>query len=99
LSFDLSDERSRTAAKTFELVVNGERAAKEASARGHSTEAEMALYIVHGLLHNFGFDDSTKVKAKKMHETEDEILREFGYGLIYNKSIRAQVHKRKECCD
>ena len=78
----------RTAAKIFELVVNGERAVKEAKTRGHSPQAELALYVVHGLLHNLGFDDSTKTEAKKMHETEDEILQQLGYGLVYNKGKR-----------
>jgi probable rRNA maturation factor len=82
-------EPGRTAGKIFELVVNGEMAAKEANVRGHSTEAELALYITHGLLHNIGFDDSTQAEAKKMHETEDEILQQLGYGLIYNKSKKA----------
>lgn len=87
LSFDLSDERSRSkATKLFELVVNGERAQKEAKLRGHSGEAELALYITHGLLHNLGFDDGTKAEAKKMHDTEDEILQQLGYGLVYNKN-------------
>jgi probable rRNA maturation factor len=81
------------ARKIFELVVNGEKAVKEAKIRGHSTEAELALYVTHGLLHNMGFDDATKAGAKKMHDTEDEILQELGYGLVYNKSIRAQGHK------
>jgi probable rRNA maturation factor len=85
---------SRTRAhKIFELVVNGERAVKEAKIRGHSTETELALYVTHGLLHNLGFDDATKAGAKKMHETEDEILQELGYGLVYNKGTRAQEHK------
>ena len=81
LSFDLSDNDKR---KLFELVVNGEMAVREAKRRGHSPEAELALYITHGLLHNLGFDDSTQRKAKKMHETEDEILQQFGYGFVYN---------------
>ena len=80
--------RECSAAKIFELVVNGERAAKEANVRGHSSEAELALYVVHGLLHNLGFDDATEAKAKKMHETEDDILQELGYGLVYNKGKR-----------
>jgi probable rRNA maturation factor len=84
----------RSAAKIFELVVNGEKALKEANARGHSGESELVLYVVHGLLHNLGFDDATEAKAKKMHETEDEILQELGYGLVYNKSKRApKEHK------
>ena len=86
LSFDLSDDQSSESGKSFELVVNGELALKEADLRGHSSEAELALYITHGLLHNLGFDDSTQNQAKKMRDTEDEILQQFGYGLVYNKS-------------
>ncbi len=86
---------SRTKArKIFELAVNGEKAVKESKIRGHSAEAELALYVTHGLLHNMGFDDATKAGAKKMHETEDEILQELGYGLVYNKGTRAQEHKK-----
>lgn len=92
LSFDLSDpatpgvsEQASQAGKSFELVVNGELALKEADLRGHIAEAELALYITHGLLHNLGFDDATQSQAKKMHNTEDEILQQFGYGLVYNK--------------
>jgi len=86
LSFDLSDDEK--GGKIFDLIVNGEMAVRQANKRGHSSEAELALYITHGLLHNLGFDDSTKSRARKMHETEDEILQEFGYGIVYNKSIR-----------
>jgi len=81
-------EPGRSSPKIFELVVNGEMAVKEANLRGHCGEAELALYITHGLLHNLGFDDSTKAQAKKMHDTEDEILQQFGYGLVYNKGKR-----------
>jgi len=84
LSFDLSDDLE--SGKTFELLVNGELAVKEAGLRGHSGEAELALYITHGLLHNLGLDDRTQNQAKRIHKTEDEILQQFGYGLVYNKS-------------
>jgi len=88
LSFNLSDNDTEGGSKSFELVVNGEMAVKEANLRGHSNEAELALYITHGLLHNLGFDDSTQEQAKKMHDTEDEILQQLGYGLVYNKGTR-----------
>ena len=84
LSFDLSGDKPLETGKSFELVVNGEKAVKEARLRGHSSEAELALYVTHGLLHNLGFDDSAPKKAKKMHDTEDEILQQLGYGLVYN---------------
>jgi len=74
--------------KLLELVVNAESAVKEAKLRGHSSETELALYITHGLLHNLGFDDSQRAKAKKMHKTEDEILQQLGFGLVYNKNDR-----------
>ena len=90
LSFDLSDDKKGL--KIFDLIVNGEMAARQANLRGHSSEAELALYITHGLLHNLGFDDSAKSQARKMHETEDEILQEFGYGLVYNKDTRPKEH-------
>ena len=82
LSFDLSDSDTE---KEFEIVANGELAQREAALRGHSPEAELALYITHGLLHNLGFDDSTGVKAEHMHRTEDEILELLGYGPVYNR--------------
>jgi probable rRNA maturation factor len=89
LSFDLSDAKGPQSPKLFELIVNGEMAVRQANSRGHSSKAELALYITHGLLHNHGFDDSTDGKAKKMHDMEDKILQHLGYGLVYNKNIKA----------
>ena len=83
LSFDLSSPSDSQ--KIFELIINAEMAIREAYLRGHSGESELALYITHGLLHNLGFDDSTEQQAEKMHQTEDEILQQQGYGLVYNK--------------
>jgi probable rRNA maturation factor len=80
LSFNLSDNKK----SSFELVVNGEMAVRQAKLRGHSSEAELALYITHGLLHHLGFNDSTKKQAEKMHNAEDKILQQLGYGPIYN---------------
>jgi probable rRNA maturation factor len=101
LSFDLSDDRLGSESggngrgrkkiaggRLFELVVNGEMAVRQARRRGHSPEAELALYTVHGLLHNLGFDDSTEGKARRMHRTEDEILQDEGYGLVYDTEGR-----------
>ena len=108
LSFDLSDdEKSKIESlsraeprdrksKIFDLVVNGEMAVRQADLRGHSSEAELALYITHGLLHNLGFDDHTSDQARTMHDTEDEILQQMGYGFVYNRNVRAQGHESTE---
>jgi probable rRNA maturation factor len=83
-SFDLSDDPSARSNRVFEIVVNGEKARQESQRRGHSAEAELALYVTHGMLHNLGFDDITEDQSEKMHAREDEILQHFGYGVVYN---------------
>lgn len=88
LSFDLSDGKQPQSSRLFELIVNGQMAVRQANRRDHPPEAELALYITHGLLHNLGFDDSTETKAKKMHDMEDKILQQLGYGLVYNKNTK-----------
>ena len=85
LSFDLSDKKSADAPRLFELVINGEMAVTQSGLRGHSSRAELALYVTHGLLHQLGFTDATPAQARKMHNTEDEILQNLGYGPVYHK--------------
>jgi probable rRNA maturation factor len=79
ISFDVSDD----CGTVFDIIVNSELARRQAKLRGHSFEAELMLYILHGLLHQLGFDDMTVRKAAKMHRTENEILENFGYGAVY----------------
>ena len=89
LSFDLSGDGEDV--KTFELMVNAEMAGRQAELRGHSSEAELALYITHGLLHNLGFDDGVDAEAVKMHSVEDEILEQQGFGFVYNRGVDGEV--------
>jgi probable rRNA maturation factor len=81
LSFDLSLPADKH--KLFDIIVNAQKAKSEAKKRGHSANSELALYITHGLLHNFGLDDSTAEKANVMHRLEDEILQQQDFGQIY----------------
>ncbi len=83
ISFDLSDKNEDK--REFDLAINAEMAVNQAKLRGHCAKAELSLYITHGLLHHLGFNDDTSANAKKMHKTEDEILKQFGYGLVYNR--------------
>ena len=84
ISFDLSDDGS--VSKVFELLINADEADRQGQKRGHSTEAELALYITHGLLHNLGFDDAKKAQACEMHHMEDEILQSGGFGVVYGET-------------
>lgn len=79
ISFDLSEDGKN---KMFEVVVNGQRATYEAESRRHNAESELALYVLHGLLHNVGFNDASKREAQRMHSTEEEILKQYGYGRV-----------------
>ena len=88
LSFDLSDAQAAGGARVFDCIVNGQMALRQAAARGHADQAELALYVTHGLLHQLGFDDTTPGEAEKMHRMEDEILQHLGYGFVYNGGPR-----------
>lgn len=83
ISFDLSDLNSP--GRVFELVINAQLARRQAKKRRHQAESEFVLYIVHGFLHNVGFDDAKARDALKMHKMEDQILEEFGYGRTFHQ--------------
>ncbi|OHB56661.1 MAG: rRNA maturation RNase YbeY [Planctomycetes bacterium RBG_13_44_8b] len=85
ISFDISDKDDL---EIFDIAVNAEMAKRQAENRGLKPKYELALYFLHGLLHNLGFDDSTSCKAAKMHKVEDQILQRFGYGIVYKEVKR-----------
>ena len=45
-------------------------------------------FLFNTLTSVFSLTDTDHQKAKKMHDTEDEILQQHGFGLVYNKSRR-----------
>lgn len=76
LSFPLSEAGERKL--QGELVIGVEVAKEQAESRGHAVEAELDLYVIHGLLHLCGYDDKTDAKAKQMRERERHYLRQLG---------------------
>src|SRR5262249_61769172 len=72
--------RSGPGAKTLEgeLVIGAEVAREQARQRGHDELAELALYVIHGLLHLCGFDDTTPTAARPMRERERHYLHLLG---------------------
>jgi probable rRNA maturation factor len=86
ISFNVSDESAGAdgaALAEYDIVVNAEMAAEIAAQRGTEFMPELALYVVHGLLHQLGYDDHTPAKAKRMHVMEDRLLDELGFGKVY----------------
>ena len=59
-------------------MVSVETAAREASRLGCSLEEELALYVVHGVLHLMGHDDLVEEERSRMIAVEKEVLRRFG---------------------
>ncbi len=73
LSFPLSDPGARKL--QGELVIGAEVAKEQATERGHDVGAELALYVIHGLLHLCGYDDHEQKDADLMSERERHYLR------------------------
>jgi probable rRNA maturation factor len=61
-----------------ELVIGAEVAARVAAERGHDVQAELALYVVHGVLHLCGYDDKDKAAARRMRERQRHYLAALG---------------------
>jgi probable rRNA maturation factor len=72
LSFPLSEpgEEELTGA----LVISAQMAAATAREFGGDPWAELALYLVHGLLHLCGLDDQTPGERLRMRRREEEVL-------------------------
>jgi probable rRNA maturation factor len=57
-----------------EIVVSAQTAASQAAQYGHTVDQELALYIIHGLLHLNGYDDQTQSDASRMRRAQERIL-------------------------
>lgn len=58
-----------------EIVMSAPTAQRYARAYGHPTDRELALYIIHGLLHLNGHEDTTARGAARMRRTQERLLR------------------------
>ena len=74
LSFDLSIPGGGLVAQ---LIVCADVAVGEARSRRIGPQRELMLYIVHGLLHVMGYDDTNPQAAEKMYARQEELLEAF----------------------
>ena len=72
ITFPLSDPEDEVLAG--ELVVSAEMARETAEEHGQDPWAELALYLVHGLLHLRGYDDHEEADIESMRRREGEVL-------------------------
>lgn len=75
-----ADDARRGSGKHLEgeLVISGDTAAREARSYGWEGRDELALYVVHGLLHLCGYDDLTEDEQIEMRRREASILKNWG---------------------
>jgi probable rRNA maturation factor len=57
-----------------EVIISYPQAVAQAKEQGHSPERELALLIVHGILHLLGYDHEEPEEESKMRERERELL-------------------------
>lgn len=75
---DFMDIPGATDVITFsygEMVVSADTAAREGPEHGLTLEAELALYVIHGILHLHGWNDQSVDEAKEMHICQHSILK------------------------
>ena len=76
---DFMDIPGATDVITFdhgEIVISTETARDYAAQYGRTLDEEIALYIVHGLLHLNGYEDKEAAAAARMHQLQERILAE-----------------------
>lgn len=76
-----------------ELIVNPDAAAREGEKRGTGYSRELALYLVHGLLHAAGEDDLEADPRRRMRRREREVMaaleKEFDFAEVFPERRRA----------
>jgi probable rRNA maturation factor len=68
-----------------EIVMGVEVAQAQATERGHDVGAELALYVIHGLLHLCGYDDHADKDRRAIRKQERHYLHSQGFPDIAEK--------------
>ncbi len=60
-----------------EVIVSCPQALAQAREQGHSAQRELALLVIHGILHLLRYDHEESREAKKMRAREKELLEKY----------------------
>lgn len=85
---DFLDDPTPTDVITFhhgEILISADTALRQGAEHGQSLDVEVALYLVHGLLHLAGWDDHEESEAAEMALRQEAILQ---------KALAAKSHKK-----
>jgi probable rRNA maturation factor len=67
-----------------DVVISVDQAQKQSQEVGHSFKLELAILLVHGILHIFGFTHERSPNQKKMDQMSEKILDKLITGKINN---------------
>ena len=67
-----------------DVVISIESAQRQAREAGHPLAQELAILLIHGLLHLVGFEHKEKEKARLMEEKSREIWQQIQLDLVNN---------------
>lgn len=57
-----------------EILVSADTAARQGAEHGQDIDRELALYVIHGLLHLAGWEDEDPEEQRQMHRLQERIL-------------------------
>ena len=59
-----------------EVIISYPQAVRQAEGAGHKVDQELALLIIHGVLHLLGYEHDEPDREKEMRELEEKVLSE-----------------------
>ena len=65
-----------------EVLVSADTAVRQGAEHGQSLDQELALYLIHGLMHLSGWDDHEESEAKEMAQKQENILKRVSAQLL-----------------
>lgn len=80
LAFPMTEGRFGTVSPDLlgDVVISAETAARQARDRGRDVQGELALLLVHGILHLVGYDHGTAEARRRMWQKQRSILEACG---------------------
>jgi probable rRNA maturation factor len=57
-----------------EVIISCPQAVQQAKEQGHTVKQELALLVVHGILHLLGYEHEKPEEERRMREREEELL-------------------------
>jgi probable rRNA maturation factor len=88
LSFDYGEGHG-------ELIISVECAVRQAKRFRTTPARELALYVVHGILHLHGYDDRTTKGQRRMRAAERQLMSRLGRNVEFKAVISQRMAERK----